>query len=79
MQLTAQALLQFLRDHRQLEGIDADTPLFSDGTVDSVGMIDLIGFIETTEGFEVSQADITIENFDTVSKLLEYVRSKVGE
>lgn len=79
MRLTEAMLMQFLADKRQLEGISGDTALFSDGTIDSVGMIELITFIENTDGFEVGQADVTLENFDTVALILAYVRSKVGE
>jgi acyl carrier protein len=78
MKLTADRLIRFLEEKRQIEGIGPDTPLFSDGTIDSVGMIELITYIEATEGFEVAQADVTLENFDSIALILDYVRSKVG-
>lgn len=79
MKLTEDRLIKFLEEKRQIEGVGPDTTLFSDGTIDSVGMIELITFIETVEGFEVRQADVTLENFDTVGLILDYVRSKAGE
>jgi acyl carrier protein len=79
MKLTEEKLIRFLQEKRHIEGIGPDTALFSDGTIDSVGMIELITYIETVDGFEVSQADVTLENFDTVALILDYVRSKVGE
>lgn len=79
MQLTETTLIEFLQDQRQIDGVGLDTVLFSDGTIDSVGMIDLITFIETVDNIEIAQADVTLENFDTVSQILSYVRSKAGE
>ena len=78
MRLTADMLIEYLRDQRHLDEVGPETVLFSDGTIDSVGMIDLITFIESTDEFEVAQADVTLENFDTVERVLAYVRSKVG-
>ena len=79
MQLTQTSLIEFLAEQRQLDGVDAETVLFSDGTIDSVGMIDLITFIEASDNFDVAQSDVTLENFDTVSRIMTFVRSKVGE
>ncbi len=77
MRLTEAKLIEFLVEKRQLEGVTSDTALFSDGTIDSVGMIDLITFIENCDDFEVGQADVTLENFDTVGRILAYVATKV--
>jgi len=79
MQLTQADLIAFLQEQRQLDGVGSETVLFSDGTIDSVGMIDLITFIEAFDNFDVAQSDVTLENFDTVSRIIGYVRSKVGE
>ncbi len=78
MTLTEGALLQFLQSQRQIVGIEADSPLFSDGTIDSLGMIDLITFIESIEDMSIGHADITLENFDSVSRIISFVRQKVA-
>jgi D-alanine--poly(phosphoribitol) ligase subunit 2 len=78
MSLDEARLIAHLRESRQLDHIRADTPLFSDGTIDSVGMIDLIMFLETTVGIEVGETDVTLDNFDTVGRIMAYVRTKVG-
>jgi acyl carrier protein len=78
MELTEDTLIRFLQEHRQLPDIGPDTVLFSDGTIDSVVMIELINFIEAKGNIEVGQADVTLENFDTVSLIVDFVRSKGG-
>jgi acyl carrier protein len=77
MNLNAQQLIDFLSESRKLSATET-TALFSDGTIDSVGMIDLIAFIEEAAGIEVGQADVTLENFDSIERILTYVRAKQG-
>lgn len=78
MNLDAQHLIDFLSESRKLSAVTESTALFSDGTIDSVGMIDLIAFIEEQAGIEVGQADVTLENFDNIERILTYVRAKQG-
>ncbi len=75
MSVTEEQLIQYFKQHRNIE-VSGDTTLFSDGTVDSVGLVEVIGFIEKLAGFEVQQADVTLENFDTISSILGYVNNR---
>jgi acyl carrier protein len=75
--LTATRLIQFINELRPIDSLDADTPLFSEGTVDSVGLIALINFVEHESGIEVGPADVTLENFDTINLILKYVSLQV--
>jgi len=79
MALTEARLVQYLRHKTGMEELDAKTTLFSDGTVDSVGMVDLIVFIESEAGFEIAQEDVTMDNFDTISRILALVASRAAE
>lgn len=76
MAFTADQVIGFLTSTRKLPALDENTALFSDGTVDSVGMIELIAFLEGEAGIEVAQADVTLENFDTVARIVEFVRAR---
>lgn len=78
MNLHTQQLIDFLSESRKLSDLTESTTLFSDGTIDSVGMIDLIVFIEQEAGIQVGQADVTLENFDSIERILSYVRMKLG-
>jgi acyl carrier protein len=69
-------LVQYLRQKTGIEDLDATTALFSDGTVDSVGMIDLIAFLETESGIEVQHDDVTLDNLDNVSRILAFLASR---
>jgi len=73
MPVTEQQLIEYLTSQQGIGDVEADTPLFSGGLLDSVAMLDLIGFIETTSRCEVAQADVTLENFDNVAAIIKYV------
>ena len=76
--LQTDKLLSYLRESQDLSDVDKDTLLFSSGNLDSVSQLDLIMFIEKHGGFQVSPMDLTLENFDSVSKIMAYVESRSG-
>lgn len=53
-----------------------DTKLFSDGFIDSFTMASILEFIEDKTGVEVAQSDVTLENFDTVSRIVTFVENQ---
>lgn len=53
-----------------------DTPLFSSGLIDSFSMIDLITFIESQCGTSISPADITLDNFDTIGRIMHFTQNR---
>jgi len=54
-----------------------DDSFLQEGIVDSVGVLDLVLFVEETFGVTVDDQEITPDNFDSVNKLASYIRSKV--
>ena len=58
---------------------DDDDSFLQEGIVDSVGVLELVLFVEETFGVAVDDREITPDNFDSVNKLARYIRSKVGE
>jgi acyl carrier protein len=73
MGVTAEALLDYLREEHQVTDVDEETALFSSGLLDSVAMMGIIGFIEEQSRFDVRPSDVTLENFDTVARIVAYV------
>ena len=51
-----------------------DSSFLQEGIVDSLGVMELVAFIEETYGIKVDDHDITPDNFDSVRKLAAYVR-----
>jgi len=56
--------------------INDDTSFLEEGVIDSVGVLELVAFLEETFGFRVEDEEIIPENLDSINKLVKYVRSK---
>ena len=50
--------------------------LLRKGIVDSLGVMEVIGFVEDTWGVSVAQGDITEANFGTVAGIARYVAGR---
>ncbi|TDW61731.1 acyl carrier protein [Novosphingobium sp. PhB55] len=75
MALTEDSLIRSIEEFAALHGeVDAETPLFSCGTLDSVAMLNLIMFVERETGTEIRAEDVTLENFDTAARILDFAR-----
>lgn len=53
-----------------------DVSFLQQGIIDSLGVMDLVSFVESELGVKVDPADITPENFDSVNRLSAYVERK---
>lgn len=53
-----------------------DDSLIERGVVDSTGILELIEFLESNFGIEVSEDETIPENLDGISRLTEFVVSK---
>ena len=75
------SLLRFV-NYDLLAGGDAqvtvDDEVVLDGTVDSLGVARLIGYMESEFGVTVPAEDVTIENFRSIKTMAEYLRSRGG-
>ncbi len=59
-------------------GYDDDASFLQEGIIDSVGVLELVLFVEETFGVEVNDQEIIPDNFDSVDKLASYIRSKMA-
>ncbi len=55
---------------------DNDTSLLGEGLIDSIGIVDLLSYIQTEFGIRVEQHEITPEHFDSINRLAAFVRRK---
>lgn len=60
------------------EPIAVETDLLLTGAVDSLGVVRVTQWLEDELGFEVDPVEVTLENFQTVSRMVAYARSKLG-
>lgn len=55
------------------ESINAGTPLFSGGLLDSMSVLDLTLFIEREAGIKIPVADVSLHNFDSIDRIVGYL------
>jgi acyl carrier protein len=58
------------------ETFDADASLVGAGIIDSVGVLELVAFLQSEFGIEILQPEVTLDNFDTVNRMAGFVRAK---
>ena len=57
--------------------LEDDTALFSSGLMDSLNVIELVSFIEEQLGCVIPPAAITLDNFDSISRIVRFT-SRLG-
>ena len=59
--------------------ITNDTPLLESGIVDSLGMLDVVAFLEKSFMLTLSDDDLTAEHFGSIDSLVSFVEKKKTE
>ena len=54
-------------------------PLFSSGIVDSFAPITLMTFLESQCGFRIGPMEVTLDNVDSVERILQFAERKQQE
>ena len=54
-----------------------DASFLREGIIDSLGVMELVAFVEGRFGIRVASSEITPENFDSVNKLTQFIRGKM--
>ena len=56
-----------------------DAPLIEDGTLDSMSINTLVGFLEREFDVEISTYDMTLNNFESIDAITALVKKKITE
>ena len=59
------------------QALEDDTALFSAELIDSLNVMELVCFVEEQLGCAIPPAEITLENFDSISRIMRFA-SKLG-
>ena len=57
---------------------DDAVSLLDNGIVDSVGVMELVAWLEQNHGLKVEDQELVPENFDSVARLVSFVERKQG-
>jgi acyl carrier protein len=61
------------------EEVVADTDLLLTGLVDSLGVVQIVSWLEDRLGIEIDPSDVVLENFQTVDAMARYVERRGTE
>ena len=59
-----------------LAELTASTPLFSSGLLDSFHLLELISQVEEQAGIRILPGEISLDNLDTIDRILRFVEGK---
>ena len=58
--------------------ITSSTDLLLTGLVDSLGVVDIVAWLEDRTGSEIDPGDVVIEHFQTVDLMVAFVETHLG-
>jgi acyl carrier protein len=79
--MNSDSLKNYLGDRMGLDtgALADDTPLFSSNLLDSFSMVDLIMFIEKESGVQLNATDVSLDNLDSIGRILRFVDARRAE
>jgi acyl carrier protein len=66
---------KFIKNNDELNDEDS---ILEKGVIDSVGMMELVSYIESTYKIKVDEDDLMPENFDSIAAIEIFITEKVG-
>ncbi|HVR79559.1 MAG TPA: acyl carrier protein [Acidimicrobiia bacterium] len=76
----AEAIITFIIENFSYEGppekLTGSTPLLGNEVIDSMGILQIIGFIEDEFDIEFGDDDLSVDNFATIDAIAELIDRK---
>ena len=70
-------LVQYLQDHHLVNApVDRETDLIESGQLDSMLVMDLVAFVASSFGIEMSPREISPDNLRSIQRLAQFVTEK---
>ena len=58
--------------------VEADQSLVESGVIDSLGVLELVEFLDERYGLQIAEEELVPENLDSIARIVRFVSSKVG-
>ncbi len=59
--------------------LKGNTSFLDNGIIDSLGVLELVSFVEENYGIDVKDEELIPENLDSIDNLLAYIKTKLTE
>jgi acyl carrier protein len=78
MAFNREAMLKYLSDELgvDIEDINDDTLLFTDGYLDSFSVVDLVTYLESSANISINPSEVNLDNLDSVGRIITFVDVK---
>ena len=79
VELLAVELLALINNEISLDPdmiVDRNTDLLLTGVVDSLGVVQVVDWMEQRTGTDIDPSDVVIENFQTVALMLSFLENR---
>ena len=70
-------LIEYFREKADTM-VNSETLLLEEKIIDSMGVMELIAFIESNFGIEFTGEDLTVDNFGTIGAIIALIMRKDG-
>ena len=80
MKVSREGLLGFMKAELgvKVSKLTDESPLFSAGVIDSHMLLSLVDYLEKETGVRVSTGDLSLENFDSVERIVAFAERKLA-
>jgi acyl carrier protein len=58
--------------------LDHNASFLEEGIIDSMGALELVAYVESEFGMKVDMSEVVVQNFDSINKLANFIRRKLG-
>jgi acyl carrier protein len=69
---------RFISDSFLIDEFADDDSFLAAGIIDSLGVMQLVSFLESEFGIQVAEAELVPDNLDSVAKVTGYLSRKLG-
>jgi len=76
----AETIKRFIRDELQtsVDVVPPDYPLIVNKVIDSMGIMEVLTFIENEFGVAIEDEDFVLDNFESISAMVAMIDSKLA-
>ena len=62
----------------EIDDIDDDTLLFTEGYLDSFSIVEVVVYLESTADISISPSEVNLENLDSIGRIVSFVEAKTA-
>lgn len=73
-----ESVRRFMQDAFLVDDFDDDQSFIGTGLVDSLGVMQLVAFVESEYGVKVADPELVPENFDSVARVACFVERRLA-